>query len=253
MMTLRHVLSVLLFGYPVPPEMIDPHFPSFLQRGGGLLLTLLITGLSMLIGAILGTALALCRREKTKAASANAFDRMIGSALYSTATVLVEAVRGLPIALLILLTFHLPYRLFHLRLPDSVLAITALSFYSGAYLSEIVRAGFRSFDPSLHHVGRVLGLTPRQVLLKIELPIICRHMLPDLTNLAVTVFKDSSTLAIVAVPELTYVARQMVMSEPINYGLVLLLVLGSYWVLATVLSVLTTRTLRLLVPMHISF
>jgi ABC-type amino acid transport system permease subunit len=66
-------------------------------------------------------------------------------------------------------------------------------------------------------------------------------MRPDLINLAITVFKDTSTLAVVAVPELTYTARQLLIAEPLNYGLVLLVVLGLYWLPATLLSALALR------------
>ncbi|HYO49292.1 MAG TPA: ABC transporter permease subunit, partial [Chloroflexia bacterium] len=108
--------------------------------------------------------------------------------------------------------------------------------YASVYLSEITRAGLRAMDPRLRDVGQVLGLTRRQILLRIELPLIFRAMMPDIVNIAVTVFKDTSALAVVAVPELTYTARQMLMAEPLNYGLVLLIVLIYYWVPATVLS-----------------
>lgn len=238
----------LLIGYQLAPEMVDPRFPVFLQRIGGLLLTLLVTAISLGAGAVIGTILALCRRDvstgPTTRLPARALKRVLGvlSALF------VEGVRGLPIMLLVLLTFHLPYRVAGLRLPGAVLAITAFSLYAAVYFSEIMRAGFRSIDPQLRQVGQVLGLKPARILLKIELPLVWRNMTPDLINLAVTVFKDTSTLAVVAVPEMTYVGRQALMSEPIHYQLILFLTLILYWVPATILSALAFRVggLRLL-------
>jgi His/Glu/Gln/Arg/opine family amino acid ABC transporter permease subunit len=242
--TVEQLFGALLFGLPMAPEMVDPRFPWFLQQAGGLLLTLLITLFSLIIGAVIGTILALGRRETATPARRSGLERLAFRARVYTAAGLVEGIRGLPIMLLVLLVFYLPYRVADLRVPGFVLATMAFSIYTGAYFSEILRAGFRSVHPELSQAGRLLGLTPRQVLMKIELPIVCRTMMPDLINLAVTVFKDTSTLAIVAVPELTYVARQMLTSEPIRYELALLIVLMLYWLPATVLSTVAFRSER---------
>jgi His/Glu/Gln/Arg/opine family amino acid ABC transporter permease subunit len=238
--TVQQLLIFLIFGLPVSPEMADPRFPIFLQNLGGLLLTLLITVFSLSIGAVLGTLLALGRRGSTVPHGhllKNLFIRGYGYIAAGT----VEGIRGLPIMLLVLLIFYVPYRVIDVRIPSFVLAIITFSLYAGVYFSEILRAGFRSIDPELRQVARVLGLTSRQILFKIELPIVYRTMMPDLINLSVTVFKDTSTLAIVAVPELTYVARQMLMSEPMRYELSLFIVLVLYWLPATVLSAFAFR------------
>jgi His/Glu/Gln/Arg/opine family amino acid ABC transporter permease subunit len=237
-MTTENVLTLLLFGFPPPPEMLDPRFPLSLQRSGGLLLTLIITVLSLIVGAGIGTILALSRRDR----AGNL--RLISRAPAYVAVVIIEVVRGLPIMLLVLLVFYLPYRLIEVRVPSVVLAVFAFSLYAGVYLSEILRAGFRSVDPGLSQVGRLLGLSPRQILMRIELPLVCRTMLPDLINLAVTVLKDTSTLAIVAVPELTYAARQLLTSKPMQYELAMLGVLALYWAPATFLTALAFRADR---------
>lgn len=239
-MNLLHLLDALLFGYPPAPEMVDPHFPVFLQRAGGLLLTFLVAVFSLTIGAAIGLVLALCRREPAEGLEGGIFKLATGR----VAAALVETIRGLPIALLVLLVFYLPYPLLGLRLPTFVLAVAAFSLYAGVYLSEIMRAGFRSVDSRFRSVGQVLGLSPWQVFLRIELPLVCRNMLPDLINLTVTVFKDTSTLAVVAVPELAYVGRQMVMSEPASYELASLLVLVLYWLPSFALSVFAFRAER---------
>jgi polar amino acid transport system permease protein len=237
----RHLLDVLLFGYPPPPEMVDAHFPAFLQRSGGLLLTFLIAVFSLTIGAGIGLVLALCRREPAEDMNDGIFKRPIKLAIRHAAAALVETIRGLPIMLLVLLAFYLPYPLLGLRLPNFVLAVAAFSLYAGVYLSEIMRAGFRSVDSRFRSVGRVLGLSPWKVFLKIELPLLCRNMLPDLINLTVTVFKDTSTLAVVAVPELSYIGRQVLMSEPADYQLALLIILVLYWLPSFALSLFAFR------------
>jgi len=145
---------------------------------------------------------------------------------------------------LVLVTFHLPYRLATVRAPAFVLATLALSIYAAVYISETVRAGLDAVEVDLLHAGRVLGLTPRQILWRIELPLVWQTMRPDFIGLAVTVFKDTSTLAIVAVPEVTYIGRQMLMSEPVNYSLVLFTILVLYWVPAAIFSVYASQLER---------
>jgi His/Glu/Gln/Arg/opine family amino acid ABC transporter permease subunit len=224
-------------GYPLPSDMVDPAYPVFLQRSGGLLLTISITALSLFFGLLLGMALALCRREATdRERRHSVFGHTVAVGLRFLSGAVTEGIRGLPIMLLVLLTFDLPYRLFETRVPGTILATVAFSLYAGAYLSEIIRAGLRSVSSDLRHVGKVLGLSRVQILLRVEVPIVCRNMMPDFANLAVTVFKDTSTLAVVAVAELTYTARKMLMSEPVSYALVWLLVLLLYWAVASVLS-----------------
>ena len=235
-MTVWDTLRTLLVGYPPPPEMIDPRFPELLQKIGGLSLTFIIAVFSMVIGTVLGCALALCRRESRGNISPAL--RFVMKAVHFSAAAVVETVRGVPVLLLALLFFHLPYRLTGLRFPGVVLAIATFSLYAGVYFSELIRSGFRAFPPGLREAGLTLGLRPGRIFLKIELPLVLRNMLPDVVNLAVTVFKDTSILAAVALAELTYTGRQMFMSQPLNYGLILILTLFLYWAPAAMVSAL---------------
>ncbi len=239
---LHHLLATLLAGYPVPPEMVDPRYPAAIQRAGGLALTVFITAGGLLVGFGLGLLLVACRRNPLAGPGRDPGERLLGRTLQYTATAVVEGVRGLPIILLVLIVFTLPYPLTGLRLPGVLLAVAAFGLYAAVYLAESMRAGLRSVDPQLRAAGRVLGLSSRQIFTSIELPLIYRTMRPDLINVAVTVFKDTSTLAVVAVPELTYTGRQMLMSEPAHYGICLLIVLLLYWAPATALSALAVRS-----------
>jgi His/Glu/Gln/Arg/opine family amino acid ABC transporter permease subunit len=241
-MNLPELLHTLLWGYPLPPEMVDPRYPLFLQQLGGLWLTLAITGLSFLFGGPLGLVLALCRYDRrgdslVRQPGAN-LERRLLSAL---ATAVREGFQSLPIMILVLLTFYLPFRLLGLRLPAVVLAVAAFSIYNGVYLSGIIRSGLSAVQPGWLDAARTLGLSPWQILWRIRLPIALRTMLPALLGQAITVFKDTSVLAVVAVGELTYTARQIQVSQPVSYGLLLLLVLLIYWSVATAGSALVAR------------
>jgi ABC-type amino acid transport system permease subunit len=230
-MSLWEILRILLLGYPPPAEMIDPNYPAFLQRVGGLSLTLLITAASLALGAPLGVLLAICRTPPHEGLHRLApWRRGAHRALSATAGAVVTVVRGIPVVILVLLTFYLPYR--------------TLSVYSGVYLSDVIRSGFAAVDEGWIDAARALGLSRAQVLWRIRLPIALRAMVPALLGQAVTVFKDTSVLTVVAVGELTYTARQVLMSQPSYYDVILVCILVMYWAVASAGGLLAQRLQR---------
>ena len=92
-MTLWELFRVLWVGYPAPPEMMDPAFPVFFQRIGGLSLTLVITVMSLGIGFPLGCLLALCRREAGEGGRRSFVGRLVSRGIRSAASGFVEVVR----------------------------------------------------------------------------------------------------------------------------------------------------------------
>jgi His/Glu/Gln/Arg/opine family amino acid ABC transporter permease subunit len=237
---IAHIVLTLLGGYPVSANLMGPGYPQLIQEIGGLALTLFITAVGLMAGFALALLLLACRQNRLTAAR-DPGEQLLGRALSGIATALVECIRGLPIIVLILIVFNLSYPLTGLRLPGVLLAAVTFGMYAASYLEETLRAGLRAVDPNLRAAGRTLGLTRLQTFQRIELPLIVRTMRPDLINIAITVFKDTSALAVVAVAELTYTGQEMVMSQPASYPLVLGIVLFLYWVPATAFSALAWR------------
>ncbi len=66
-------------------------------------------------------------------------------------------------------------------------------------------------------------------------------MLPALLGLAITVFKDTSVLVVVAAGELTYTSRQVQTAAPVNYAMVLGIVIVIYWSIAAFGSIVVSR------------
>ena len=164
-------------------------------------------------GFTLAPLLTACRQNHL-ARARDPGEELVGRAVQSLAVAAVEFIRSMPILVLVLVVFTLPYPLTGLRLPGVLLAVAAVGLYAACYIEESLRAGLWSVDPQLRAAGKILGLSRPQTFAQIELPLIIRTMHPDLINIAITVFKDTSALAIVAVPELTYSGREMVMSQP---------------------------------------
>lgn len=86
--------------------------------------------------------------------------------------------------------------------PELVALWAGLSFYSAAFIAEIVRSAILSVHKGQREAALSLGLRPGQVLSKIILPQALRVMVPPLTSQYLNIIKSSSLGAAVAYPEL---------------------------------------------------
>jgi len=86
-------------------------------------------------------------------------------------------------------------------------AIISLSVTYGAYLAEIFRAGIQSIAKGQMEAARSLGMSYGQSMRYIILPQAVRNVLPALGNDFVAMVKDSSLVSVLAVRDITQVAR----------------------------------------------
>lgn len=121
----------------------------------------------------------------------------------------VEFVRNVPLLLLIFF-FYFGLPAIGIRIFDKYqsFAIT-LSIYAGAYLTEVFRAGLTSVPERYVEAAKAIGLRPWQTQLYVVLPLTFRIVLPSLSNNFISLFKDTSLAAAIAIPELTFTARQI--------------------------------------------
>lgn len=165
---------------------------------GASLLTLLITTLAYLGGMGLGFLLGWQRTSRHLP-------------VRGPATVWVEAVRGTPLFVQLLLLFALFSRYnpgeldFQTRV--FVTGLVALLLNTSAYQAEIFRAGFQSVPRAQIEAAHSIGLDPRGTMRHVVLPQALRTIVPPLVNEYVALLKASSLLAIISVHELTYQAR----------------------------------------------
>jgi polar amino acid transport system permease protein len=161
----------------------------------GLALSLGLAVISILIGAAIGLAVAFALTSKS---------RLVGA----PARLYVTIIRNLPILVLVLFAyFALPQMGFRLGKIESFVLV--LSLYSGAYLAEVFRAGLLSIPRGLTEAGLAIGLTPMQIRSSIIAPLMLRNVLPSLSSTVISLFKDTSLAAAIAVPELTFAARKI--------------------------------------------
>ncbi len=89
----------------------------------------------------------------------------------------------------------------------NVRAIIALAITYGAFLAEIFRAGIQSIGRGQMEAARSLGMSYGQAMRHIILPQAIRNVLPALGNDFVAMVKDSSLVSVLAVRDITQVAR----------------------------------------------
>jgi polar amino acid transport system permease protein len=85
--------------------------------------------------------------------------------------------------------------------------IVALAAVYGAFLAEVFRAGIESIPVGQTEAARSLGMTSGHTLRHIVLPQAIRNILPALGNDFIALLKDSSLLSILAIREMTQMAK----------------------------------------------
>lgn len=156
--------------------------------------------------------------------------------LYAIATLYVEVIRGLPMLVIILyMGFVIGPRIRDatngaFNPPMLQRAIAALGFGYGAYLTEVYRAGIQSIHRGQMEAARSLGMTYFQAMRYVVLPQAFRVILPPLVNDLSALLKDSSLIAVIALPDLLqmgrlYASRTFRAFEPYNTVALLYLVM----------------------------
>jgi len=92
-------------------------------------------------------------------------------------------------------------------IPMNARAIVALSVTYGAFLAEIFRAGIQSIGKGQTEAARSLGMSTSQSMRYVILPQAIRNVLPALGNDFVAMVKDSSLVSVLAVRDITQIAR----------------------------------------------
>jgi polar amino acid transport system permease protein len=91
--------------------------------------------------------------------------------------------------------------------PLHVSAIVALSITYGAFLAEIFRAGIQSIEYGQMEAARSQGMSYGQAMRYVILPQAIRNVLPALGNDFVAMVKDTSLVSVLAVRDITQIAR----------------------------------------------
>ena len=111
-----------------------------------------------------------------------------------------------------------------------MVGVLAFGINSGAYVSEIIRAGIQSISDGQTEAGYALGLNYKQVMRFIVLPQAIRNILPALGNEFITLLKETSVGAYIGIIEMTK-ASDIIASRTYDYFFPLFIIAIIYLIL----------------------
>lgn len=176
--------------------------------------------------------------------------RLRGGRVLGTITAAyIEVIRNIPFLIQVFLLFYaLP--VFGVRLSPLVASLVALTAYASAYSAEILRGAIQSIPKGQTEAGYALGLSYPTILRKILLPQVLGYILPTSTNLTITLIKESAILSAITVPELTYMAQNVIgrTFAPVEIFTAIALL---YWALTALVAALS-RSLEVRLQPHLA-
>jgi len=181
----------------------------------GLGITILIAICAILIGTVLGWIFALMKISENKI-------------LKSVANLYTTVLRGIPLATQLMIFYFVVFAPLHW--PKLLVAIIAYGLNSGAYCTEIFRAGIQGVDRGQTEAGLSLGLSKKQTLFKIILPQAAKSCLPTYTSEFIVLIKETSVASFIAVRDMTK-AGDMIRNATYNAWIPLLTCAAIYLVL----------------------
>jgi len=160
----------------------------------GLLMTLQITGTSVVLGLLLGTFVAVLRLSGN-------FTLSKVSAAY------IEFFRCTPVLVQLVWIFYCLPIVLGIELTNYISSIMALTLYVGAIYAEALRSGIQGIAKDQVDAAIALGLSPTQRMRYIILPQAVRIVIPVLLSNSVSLFKESSLVSTVGMSDLMYKGR----------------------------------------------
>ena len=121
----------------------------------------------------------------------------------------IQTIRGMPLLMVIFWMFFLLPAMLGGGMTAAWTIIAALTLFTSAYMSEIVRAGITGIPKGQMEAAISTGLSHGQAMFYIILPQALRNMIPSFVNQFVSMIKDTSLAFIVGVSELTQIATQI--------------------------------------------
>ncbi len=195
----------------------------------GLKNTMIIAITGLIIGILLGTIIATVRVVPKSNPVLTVLDKL--SQLY------VSLFRGTPIVVQLLIFYYVLMPLLNLHINSVGVAVVVFGMNSGAYISEIMRAGILSVDPGQMEGGRSVGLSYGTTMLKIVIPQAIKNILPTLGNEFISLIKETSVVSFVGATDL-YVAFNRIGSNSYEFMVPYLVMAIIYIVLVVFISML---------------
>ena len=189
----------------------------------GFIISLLIFGVTLLLGAPLGLPIAFCSMSRFKP-------------LKYLSKVIVWIVRGVPLMLQIFIIYYVPGLVFGFQLFGQVdrfflleygimdagritAVLIAFTINYACYFSEIYRGGIESISKGQYEAGYVLGMTKSQIFRKIILKQVIQRIVPPMSNEIITLIKDTALANCIMVCEIIKQAKELAATKAMIWPL----------------------------------
>jgi polar amino acid transport system permease protein len=158
----------------------------------------------------------------------------------SIAGIYISLIRGTPLLVQIFFIYYALPGLIGIDFNPFVAGVLALSLNSGAFVTEILRAGISAIPRGQMEAAKALGLRRAVVWSRVILPQVFAVILPPLTNEFTMLVKASPLLSVITVVELTRTAQQIMIYtyRPVE---VMLAAAALYFVICFLLSTISRR------------
>ena len=187
----------------------------------GIGVTIKVTILALFIGLILGFLIALCNLSKNKLL------KLIGG-------IYTDVIRGTPSVTQLMIIYFVVFASIHWE--KWIIAAIAFGINSGAYVSEIIRAGILSIDRGQTEAGRALGLSQSQTMIHIILPQALKNVFPALCNEFIVLIKETAIVGYVGLMDIQK-AGDFIKSATFLAFMPLISIAVIYYVLIKVLNI----------------
>lgn len=204
----------------------------------GLQNTLIIAITGLIIGTLIGTLIASVRvMPKYK---------LLPRILNGVCSFYVSVFRGTPMVVQLLIFYYVLLPLMGVKMTGVQVSMLVFGLNSGAYISEMMRAGIQSVDAGQMEAGRAVGLSFTTTMLKIVIPQAVKNILPTLGNEFISLIKETSVVSFVGAADL-YVAFNLIGSNSYEFMVPYLVMALIYVVIVLLISLgikLMERSLR---------
>ena len=191
----------------------------------GLLNTIIIAFFAVILGIVIGVLVAIVRNYHDNSGKLKLLN-MLGK-------IYVNVIRGTPVVLQLMIIYYVIFKSVDISIV--LVGVLAFGINSGAYVSEIIRAGIESIDKGQMEAGYSLGLSYSKTMRYIILLQAIKNILPALGNEFITLLKETSVGAYIGIIELTK-ASDIIASRTYDYFFPLIIVALIYLIMTLGLS-----------------
>ena len=191
----------------------------------------MVSIMSVLLGTVIGLMAAMIKLNADRKKKETVLSRIIH--------IYVDVIRGTPSVLQLMIVY---FAVFHSRL-GYVAAVVSFGINSGAYVSEVIRAGIMAVDKGQQEAGRSLGLGYKDTMRFIIIPQALKNILPAMGNEFIQLIKETSILGYVGIMDLTK-ASSYVSSRTYQMFISLITAGIMYYLIVKILSIFLEKMER---------